>query len=136
MGTLKTKVNSDFLEAFKSKNTLKKNLLSVVKGEIQTVEKNSGEAELSDEGVTKILNKMVKSLNETITQSGDETAKEELIILSSYLPKQMSYQEIKDKIKDVLAESGKDFLTIGEVMKAFAKDPVDKKLVAQVFEEN
>ncbi len=40
--TLKEKINSDFMTAFKSKNVVAKSILSVVKVEIQTVEKNVG----------------------------------------------------------------------------------------------
>ena len=37
--TLKEKINADYMKAFKEKNTVKKNLLSVVKSEITTIEK-------------------------------------------------------------------------------------------------
>jgi uncharacterized protein YqeY len=40
--SLKEKINADYMSAFKSKNVVAKNLLSVVKGEIQTIEKNIG----------------------------------------------------------------------------------------------
>ena len=52
--------------AFKEKNTIIKNLLSVVKGEIQTIEKNNSIENLPNDEVIKILNKTVKSLKETI----------------------------------------------------------------------
>ena len=65
--TLKEKINADFMTAFKSKNMVAKSILSVVKGEIQTVEKNIGSDNLSDVEVTKILTKTVKSLKETIS---------------------------------------------------------------------
>jgi uncharacterized protein YqeY len=45
---LREQINTDYMTAFKSKNTVAKNLLSVIKGEIQTIEKNVG-TELSDE---------------------------------------------------------------------------------------
>ena len=67
--TLKEKINSDFMTAFKSKNVVAKSILSVVKGEIQTVEKNVGVDNLSDAEVIKILTKTVKSLKETISMS-------------------------------------------------------------------
>ena len=64
--TLKEKVNANYMKAFKEKNTIEKNLLSVVKSEITTIEKNTSVENLSDADVTKILNKTAKSLNETI----------------------------------------------------------------------
>ena len=98
---LKERVNADYLKAFKEKNTVAKNLLSVVKGEIQTVEKNTGSASLSDEEVIKILNKTAKSLKETIN-AGSEQAKTELEIVETYLPKQMSKEEITNKVKELV----------------------------------
>ena len=83
--TLKEKINSEFVTAFKEKNTLKKSLLSVVKGEIQTSEKNTNVQNMSDEDVLKILNKFAKSIKENIS-FGDEVAKKELEIIQSYLP--------------------------------------------------
>ena len=66
MTTLKQKIQSDYLEAFKSKNALVKNLLSVVKGEIQMQEKNTIVESLSDDEVIKILNKFAKNAKENI----------------------------------------------------------------------
>ena len=58
---LKERVNADYLKAFKEKNTVVKNLLSVVKGEIQTVEKNTGSTSLSDEEVIDALSQHVRA---------------------------------------------------------------------------
>ena len=77
--TLKEKINTDFMIAFKSKNMISKNILSVIKGEIQTIEKNIGSDNLSDDEVTKILTKTVKSLKETITLGNDEKSKLEFV---------------------------------------------------------
>ena len=41
---LKEKISTDYMSAFRAKNTVAKNLLSVIKGEIQTIEKNTGES--------------------------------------------------------------------------------------------
>ena len=98
---LKERVNADYLKAFREKNTVVKNLLSVVKGEIQTVEKNTGSTSLSDEEVIKILNKTAKSLKET-NNAGSEQAKTELEIVETYLPKQMSKEEITNKVKELV----------------------------------
>lgn len=129
--TLKERVNADYLKAFKEKNTVAKNLLSVVKGEIQTIEKNTGSASLSDEDVIKILNKTAKSLKETIN-AGSEQAKIELEIVESYLPKQMSKEEITSKVKELV---GSGVTNIGAIMKEFAALPADKKVVSEVVKE-
>lgn len=126
---IKEKINQDYLEAFKSRNTVAKNLLSVVKGEIQTVEKNTGTDSLSDEAVLKILNKTAKNLKETISLSGDEKSKIELSIIELYLPKQMSYEEIEAKILEIVSAGGNN---IGSIMKEFASLSADKQMVSEV----
>jgi uncharacterized protein YqeY len=127
---LKEKISTDYMSAFKERNTVAKNLLSVIKGEIQTQEKNAGVETLSDEEVTKILNKTVKSLKETQSKFPSEQTTEELFIVESYLPKQMTETEIITKIQE-LVDAGAS--NLGEIMKAFANLPADRKLVSNLY---
>jgi len=131
--TLKERINADFMTAFKNKDNVRKTILGVLKASIQTQEKNAGQSDMSDEDVMKILNKQVKSLNESIALAGDLESKQQLAIVSEYMPKQMSRDEVKTKIEGLRAsgEAG----NIGQVMKAFATDAVDRKMVAEVFNE-
>ena len=137
---LKEKINKDYIEAFKAKNTVAKNLLSVIKGEIQTIEKNTSVENLSDEDVTKILNKSVKSFKETIKSlapidgngEGIVQAVVELAIVESYLPTQLSVEEIQSKI-DALVMSG--VKNLGMIMKEFNSLPVDKKVVSELVKK-
>lgn len=137
---IKEQINKDYMTAFKAKNVVAKNLLSVVKGEIQTIEKNTGVENMSDEDVLKILQKSAKSLRETIsslekTQTGMYfsndlvSAKDELGIIESYLPQQMSKEEVTQKVTEIV-NSG--VTNIGLIMKEFATLPVDKKLVSEI----
>jgi uncharacterized protein YqeY len=130
--TLKEKINADFMTAFKSKNMVAKSILSVVKGEIQNVEKNVGTDNLSDVEVTKILTKTVKSLKETIALTNDEKSKLELSVVEVYLPTQMSKEEVTAKVTE-LVNSG--ITQIGAIMKEFATLPADKKMVSESIKE-
>jgi uncharacterized protein YqeY len=137
--TLKEKINANYMKAFKEKNTVEKNLLSVVKSEITTIEKNTSVENLSDDDVTKILNKTAKSLNETIKSltSTDYSesltqACEELAIIKGYLPTLMSKEEVTTKVNE-LVMSG--ITQIGAIMKEFATLPADKKMVSEVLKE-
>ena len=137
---IKEQINKDYMIAFKAKNTVAKNLLSVVKGEIQTIEKNTGVENMSDEDVLKILTKTAKSLNETIKSlspidgKGEELVQAcyELVIVQGYLPKQMSKEEVTAKVTE-LVNSG--VTQIGAIMKEFANLPADKKLVSEAIKE-
>jgi uncharacterized protein YqeY len=137
---IKEQINKDYMTAFKAKNTVAKNLLSVVKGEIQTIEKNTGVDNLSDEDVLKILTKTAKSLNETIKSlspidgKGEDIVQAcaELAIIECYLPKQMSKEEVTEKVTEIV-NSG--VTQIGAIMKEFAQLPVDKKIVSEVIKD-
>jgi uncharacterized protein YqeY len=129
---LKEKISLDYMSAFKEKNTVAKNLLSVVKGEIQTTEKNIGVENLSDEEVTKILTKTSKSLKESQSKFPSAQTAEELFIIESYLPSQLSESEIREKIKSLISNGSSN---VGEIMKAFSSIPADKKLVSQIYNE-
>jgi uncharacterized protein YqeY len=137
---IKEQINKDYMTAFKAKNTVAKNLLSVVKGEIQTIEKNTGVENMSDEDVLKILTKTAKSLNETIKALSPIDGKVEelvqacyeLVIVQGYLPKQMSKEEVVAKVTE-LVNSG--ITQIGAIMKEFGSLPADKKLVSETIKE-
>jgi uncharacterized protein YqeY len=130
--TLKEKISADYLSAFKSKDSIAKNILSVVKGEIQTVEKNTGALDLADSEVIKILTKTAKSLKETIALANDEKSKQELSVIENYLPKQMSREEVVVKVTELISSG---VTQIGSIMKEFSTLPADKKIVSEVVKE-
>jgi uncharacterized protein YqeY len=128
---LKEKINADYMTAMKLRDNSTKNLLSVVKGEVQTIEKNLGIENLSDEEVIKILNKIAKSLRESIqTSPSNSELNAELDVIESYLPKQMTEEEINTKIDEAIINGAK---TISDIMKVFNGLPVDRKLVSSIY---
>jgi uncharacterized protein YqeY len=130
---LKDQINKDYMTAFKERDTVKKNLLSVIKGEIQTQEKNQGIDNMSDDEVTKILNKMAKSLREVFVTDSSQVltdVKIELDIIEAYLPKQMSREEISLKLEELY---GSGITQMGDIMKAFSTLPADKKVVSELI---
>ena len=128
--TLKERINADYMTAFKAKDTIAKNLLSVIKGEIQTIEKNTGVESMSDEDVLKIIAKTKKSLDETNSKFPSDQTSAELAIVEAYLPKQMSESEIELRIKQLIEEG---VSSIGDIMKSFAALPADKKVVSSIY---
>jgi uncharacterized protein YqeY len=130
--TQKEKVEKDYITAFKQKNSAAKNLLSVVKGEITTIEKNIGQSPLSDDEVNKILTKVAKNLKETISLSNDEESKIQLEIVNSYLPRPMSREEVAQKVSE-LVKSG--HTNIGSIMKEFNGLTVDGKILSEIIKE-
>lgn len=128
--SLKQTIQTDFTQAFKAKDEVKKSTLSGLKAEITKAEKTNGN-ELDDAGVMKVILSCVKQRKQSITEfergnRADLVAKEnaELIVLEGYLPKKMSEEEAKGKI-DVLAAalSGETNRSkkVGMIMGAFNK---------------
>lgn len=130
---LKERINKDYIEAFKEKNVLKKNLLSTIKGDIQTKEKMPNSKPFEDVDTMRLLNSYVKTLRENIkTNENDEKSKLELEIVEAYLPKEMSESEIKDKINVVMLNGATN---IGQIMKEFSTLQADKKLVSELAKQ-
>jgi len=127
--TIEKQIETDFLKAFKERNTELKSLLSTVKGEMQTTKKNLVVENLSDEESIKILGKFAKNLKENIRLVNDEKSQRELSVIEAYLPKQMSEAEVIAKLDEILASG---VTNIGQIMKEFAQLPVDKKMVSEL----
>ena len=137
---LKEKINADYMTAFRAKNTTAKNLLSVIKGEIQTTEKNTGVENMSDEDVMKILKKTVKSLKETNASFPSAQTAEELFIAEAYLPTQMSEEDVRTAVDEIIA-SMRTTLTVNEMGKVMGQfnskyaGLADGKLVSQAVKD-
>ena len=131
---LREQINADYMTAFKERDTVKKNLLSVIKGEIQTLEKNLGLDSLPNAEVIKILNKVAKSLREVLITDNAKVISDvriELDIIEAYLPKQMSDDEIRNKINELINDGAGN---VAEIMRAFATLPADRKQVSQIYQ--
>lgn len=136
METLKERISREYIEAFKARETIKKNLLGVVKGEITKEEKNGSNDSLSDDGVIKILKRVSKSLSETLAQVENEEARQELAVIEVYLPTLMSEEETESAVSNIISEIGASSLAdLGKVMGGFKvkhAGKADNKLVSDI----
>lgn len=127
MGELKKKLNEDLKSFMKSKETVKLNIVRIVKKNITDFEisKSLG-YEASDDEIMKIIQKMVKTGADTARiykeQGRDDLYNEEteqLDVLKEYLPKQLSEEEISAEIDRVMSETGLN--QMGPLMKELNK---------------
>jgi uncharacterized protein YqeY len=129
------KIRKDYITSIKEKNVLEKNLLSIVIGDIQKLEKG-GESP-DDNKIINIVTKINKSLLEMLESESDKESvrykdtKSEIEILSRYLPKSLSEDEIVNYIKEFKSENPN--WNIGMIMKFFSDKPVDRKLVSKLI---
>ncbi len=110
--TLKETFMEEMKTAMREKDTMKKNVVTMVRSAIKQYEVDN-RVELDDEGVTEIIAKEVKKRRDSLPEyekSGREdliaTLNEEINYLAKYLPEQMSEEEIREVVKSVIAETG------------------------------
>lgn len=143
MGELLKQLRKDNMMAMKEYDTVKKGVLGMVISAVALAEKEKG-VELSKEDELTYVQRELKqtrdSLQQTPVSRTDliEETKKKIEILESYLPKQLSAEEIKEAIEKIMSEKGLEPVkkSQGVVMKemmAQYKGQVDGKLVNQVL---
>lgn len=120
-------IQSDLLAATKEKNTVKVETLRLVKTEIMKAKTAPGfkEDEFNDDSVLKIMQKMCKEREETaeiyLANGREDLANKELgekNIISEYLPKQATNEEVEAIVKSIICEVGANSIKdMGKVMK-------------------
>lgn len=116
-------VKQQVLQAMRDKDTMRRDLLKVVLGELQTAAARTGDA-MDDEQAQRIIRKIVKSSHEMIELSNRPEAvaqaRAELVILESLLPKTLSVGEIMAALApvgDAVRSAGNDGQATGVAMK-------------------
>ena len=142
---LKEKLLEDLKNSMKDKNTVRKNVIQMVRAAILQVEKDK-QIELNDEQIIDIIAKESKKRKDALgdyEKSGREDLineiKEEIQILAKYLPKQLSIEEVENIVKEVIAEQGATSIKdMGKVMKT-AKEKIgaasDGKTINEVVKK-
>ena len=121
---MKEQIQKDYIDAFKAKETLKKDVLGLLKGAIQNAEISKKE-ELTDEEIIDIVNKQIKLRKDGLVEfekAGRDNLvsqyQEEIDVLTKYMPKQLSEEEvaaiIEEAINEIKPDGMKDF---GKIMK-------------------
>ena len=142
---LKEKLMSDLKEAMKEKQILRKNVVQMIRAAILQVEKDK-QIELDDNQILEIIAKEAKKRKDSLAdyeKSGRQDlidqVKEEIKIISEYLPKQLSKEEITNIVKQVISETGATTIKdMGRVMKT-SKEKIgtaaDGKAINEVVRE-
>lgn len=142
---LKEKLMEDLKEAMKEKQILRKNVVQMIRAAILQVEKDK-QIELEDNQILEIIAKEAKKRKDSLSdyeKSGREDlinqVKEEIEIISEYLPKQLTKEEITEIVKQVIEETGATSIKdMGKVMKS-AKEKMgataDGKTINEVVRE-
>ena len=136
------KINSQLKDALKNKDELRLSTLRMMKSKVLYV---NAKGDLPDAEIIKILKKYGKELKESIEEfkkvgrsEESERHGKELAIVSEFLPKELSPQEIKKMVEQTVKELGATSIKeMGKVMKeVLGKHPgIDGKVVNQSVRE-
>ena len=134
------RVREDLKHFIKSKNKLGSNVIRTI---ISNITNEGLKDSATDESIINIIKKEIKKRREAIklysTNNRDDLAEieaEELSILESYLPEQISEQDLKkgmERIRDSLESEGK--LNMGELIKASIKEfssSADNSMISKI----
>ncbi len=145
--SLKQQIDTDIKNAMKAKNKEELQALRSIKSMILLSESEKGaEENLSEDAEMKLLMKAAKQRREsadTYQSNGrDELAQAELFeldVIERYLPKQMSEQELRSKLEDIINKVGASGpQDMGKVMGVATKElagKADGKMISQLVKQ-
>ena len=122
--TLEEKIQQDLKTAMKEKNQAALRGIRAVKAAILILKTDGSGAELDQEKEIKLLQKLIKQRKDSLEIYEKQnradlaaTEKEEIEVISKYLPAQMSESEIEEVIKGILEKTGASSMKdMGKVM--------------------
>ena len=136
--SLKEQLFADLKTAMKEKDTIKKDTIQLIRSGVLQIEKDN-KVELDDEGVIEVISKQLKSRRDSLPdyeksrQDLIEKLNKEIEVLLSYLPEQLSEDEIQKIVEDAIAQTGastiKDMGKVMGIVTAKAKGRADMKIV-------
>lgn len=142
---LKEKLMEDLKNSMKNKNEIRKNTVQMVRAAILQIEKDKG-IQVEDDKILEIIAKEVKTKKDALKDFEkaqrqdliDQTNKE-IEILQEYLPKQLTKEEIKEKLEKIISDLGatsmKDMGAIMKEAKAQMGTSADGKTINEVAKE-
>ena len=143
--SLKDKLLQDLKEAMKEKDTVHKNTVQLVRSGILQIEKDK-KIELDDEGVLDVISKELKKRRDSMpdyVKSGRQdlidNLNKEIEVLLTYLPKQLTEDEIKVIVEEAVKETGAATMKdMGKVMANVTpkvKGRADNKIVSGLVKQ-
>ncbi len=132
--SLKNEIINDIKIAMKAKDVIKRDILRVLKGDIERMEQGpKGKVEVSDSEIIKLTKKMIQAIMETSNNL------DEIKILEKYLPLQLTEDQVREKISKIIIElNATNMKDIGRVMGTFKSKydgMADGKLISTIVKE-
>ena len=143
--TIKDKLKEDLKTAMKEKDSIRKNVVQLIKAGVLQVEKDK-QITLDDDGVLDVIAKQLKQRRDSLPdyeKSGREDLiaqlKREMDILMEYLPAQLTEEELTELVKEAVAQTGASSVKdMGKIMAAVmpeAKGRADGREINRIARE-
>ena len=143
--SLKEKLQADLKRAMKEKDKISKSVVTLIRSAILQYEKDN-KVELKDEEITGIIAKQLKQNKDVLKdfqkanrQDLIEQTEKEIEILTNYLPRQLTEEEVSKIVTDTIGEVGATSMNdMGKVMSAVmpkVKGKADGGIVSKVVKE-
>lgn len=144
--SLKEQLFNDLKTAMKEKDTLKKEVIQIVRAGVLQIEKDNKIDNLDDDSVLSVISKEIKKINDVMPdfekagrQDLIDEANKKIELLKAYLPEQLSEAEIEEfvaeTIKEVGAQSIRDMGKVMGSVTAKTKGKADNKLVSTIVKK-
>ena len=143
---LEDQISNDYKEAMKSRNAVKSSTLSFLRAHIKNAVIDQRAERADDATIIAVIKKQVKQRQDSIEQyekggRQDLAAKEqqEMEILKSYLPQEMSTDKLRGIITEAVKEAGaagmKDMGKVMKVVMPKVSGQADNKMVSELVKE-
>lgn len=144
--SLEDRISQDYVQAMKARDSFSSSVLSFLRAQIKNVKVDKRLETVSDEEVISVIKKQVKQRQDSIAQfkAGGrmdlaEKEEKELAVLKAYLPAEMSQDQLKKIIEEVVAAANASSIKdMGRVMKevlAKTAGQADNQLVGALVKE-
>lgn len=142
---LKEKIEEDFKSAFKAGEAIKLSVLKMLRAEMHNTE-IAKRKELSDEEIIDVVLREIKKRKDAVElyekggrQELADKEKKETETLMTYLPEQLSEEEIRNLVKKAIEQTGaKEIKEMGKVMAVLMpqiKGRADNSLISSIIKE-
>ncbi len=122
--SLESKINVDLKEAMKAKDQAKLRGIRAIKSAILLLKTDGSGKAIDESAEIKLLQKLIKQRKDSLEiyekQNREDLAtkeREEIEVITRYLPEQLSAEELEEKLKEIVAETGASSMKdMGKIM--------------------
>lgn len=145
--SIKEQLLADMKSAMKAKaeGKLALTVIRMARAHIRQAEIDNGHVELTDDQVIAVLRKEVKQRKETLAELADssrddliEQTNAEIAVLQKYLPAELSEEEIRKVVQEIVDAMDPEQRNMGSMMKASMaqlKGKADGKVISAIVRE-